>query len=131
MLREMVSHSYKQHKFPVDRYGSPNNCECGVTYDEHCRMPAPKERISRGPKHYKKYYGVVVDSFSTPRWNQGLGTFTTSFRNTEKLAKSKGLEPIGDCPVEKVFSSEERVSTKQIVTEAIKEFRKERRTLNV
>lgn len=126
----MVSHGYKHHKFPADMYGSPGTCECGVTFDSYCRMRAPKDVPSKGSKRCKKYSGVGIDSFSTPRWNQGLGCFTSSIRETERVARSKGLQPIGDCPLEKVFKEPESDS-KKIVHEAMKEFRRERRTLTV
>lgn len=38
---------------------------------------------------------VQIDSFSTPRFNIGLGCMTSSIRETEKIAKTRGLLPIG------------------------------------
>ena len=46
---------------------------------------------------------VAIDSFSTPRWNQGLGCFTSSVHETEKIARKKGLEPVGDARMEQIF----------------------------
>jgi hypothetical protein len=94
---------YSKHKFPANRYGSPEDCKCGMTFKEHCSLKAPKETYEDGPKVCEKYHGVRIDSFSTPRFNQGLGCFTSSIRETEKLAKRKGLEPVADARMDQIF----------------------------
>lgn len=71
-----------------------------------------------------------VDSFSTPRWNQGLGCYTSSIHDTEKKAKRRGLTPIGDARIEQVFKpGGERQSSKSIAQEIIRDFHKERRRI--
>jgi hypothetical protein len=124
-------HSYKQHRFPADFYGSPTVCECGVTYEEFVRMDAPKEAVEKGEKRCKKYSGVAIDSFSTPRWNQGLGCFTSSVRETERIAKSKGLEPIGSAKMEEVFKPKRDTTSRELAHQMIKEFRSEHRRVVV
>lgn len=37
-----------------------------------------------------------------PRFNQGLGCVTEGTRHAEQIAKSRGLEPIGDAPLKTV-----------------------------
>lgn len=49
-----------------------------------------------------------IDCFGTPRWNQGLGCYTSSIRETEKIAKSKGLAPIGNERIDRVFKQEDK-----------------------
>ena len=115
---------YKKHKFPTDRYGSPMDCKCGMTYREHCSLEAPKEVFHDGDKSCKRYLGVRIDSFSTPRWNQGLGCHTSSIRETEKIAKRKGLEPIGDARMDQVFREKDhRAEIHQDIVEGQKMLR--------
>ena len=56
-------------------------CPCGgercVTWDRPDSMPA-------------------LDSYSTPRYDDGLGTFVSSTREREQIAKRHGLTPCGD-----------------------------------
>ena len=124
----MVSKMKHKHSFPADRYGTPLPCRCGI---EAKNVVWEDIKFEDGEKHSKKYKGVRIDSFSTPRWNQGLGCYTTSIRNSEKIAKSKGLEPIGDCPVEKVFKPKEETSSRELAHDMIKHFRSEHRRVVV
>jgi hypothetical protein len=118
---------YKKHRFPSDNYGSPLACRCGMTFVEHCSTEAPKEIYEHGDKRCKRYHGVRIDSFSTPRWNQGLGCFTSSVRDGEQKAKRKGLTPIGDAKLEQVFKPKDRESSRSIAEGMVRDFHKERR----
>lgn len=50
---------------------------------------------------------VHIDAFGTPRWNRGLGCFTSSIHEGEKIARRKGIIPIGDTPIERVHRENE------------------------
>lgn len=62
-----------------------------------------------------------IDCFGTPRWNQGLGCYTSSIRETERIAKQKGLAPIGNESIDKVFRKED--SGREMIRREISEAR--------
>ena len=99
-------------------------CRCGLDVKDY---KGEETQYEEGSKVCEKYSGVAIDSFSTPRWNTGLGCHTSSVRETEKLARKRGLEPIGSAKVEEVFKPREETSSRQIAHEMMKEYRNEHR----
>ena len=70
---------------------------------------------------------IGVDSFSTPRFNPGLGCYVSSIRDGEKIAKRRGLTPIGDAKMEQVFKPRDEQSSRAIAHEIVRDFHKEHR----
>jgi len=113
-----------KHSFPADRYGTPTDCKCGMSANDFLCEDIPE---TEGSKSCPKYHGVRIDCFSTPRWNQGLGCYVGSIRDSEMKGKRKGLTPIGDAKLEQVFKPKEEQSSRSMAHELVRDFHKERR----
>jgi hypothetical protein len=91
----------------------------------------PKEfkrtTIVYGNKREEKRNRAFFVPDTTPRFNQGLGCITNGTRDAENKAKRLGLTPIGDVPIDKVFSRSEEKTSRAIAEEIIKENYESRR----
>ena len=76
--------SYCQHGKNIIKDGQPN---------EHCN-------ICDGPKNESFFVPNM-----TPFFNHGLGCVTHGTRDAERIAKKKGLVPVGDASPKEIFKS--------------------------
>jgi hypothetical protein len=51
---------------------------------------------SSGERQVTAAYFNGASDWNTQSWNPGLGCYTKSHKEAEKIAKSRGLEPIGN-----------------------------------
>lgn len=86
---------------------------CKVTWDHVCLTDARNEPQAcprcAAPGERNQVTRFSVDKTAAGSWNQqsynpGLGCWTNSTKHGEQIAKRRGLEPIGNEPVEKLHA---------------------------
>lgn len=79
---------------PMSESGTPENCRtCG--------------RLAEKVPSLTNIDKTAAGSWNQQSFNPGLGCWTESTKHAEQIAKSRGLEPIGDEPVEKLHKRAE------------------------
>lgn len=91
----------------------PYECDCGEKFDVFCKMseidtysPAcPKCGIILGRLHRRlARVNFANEKVEDDQWCPALGCIVKGQKDRERIAKSRGLEPLGNEPIEKVNS---------------------------
>lgn len=98
-------------------------CRCGKNLGEN-----PNYNKAKDFEFAEKQGNIICDSpnviGSQPFFNRGLGCYTDNTRHAEKIARQRGLTPIGDTPISVIEKERKRKTDyKSLLKEGIQSAR--------